>query len=59
MLREKTKYGDELEVNFRTGDIKNLTSGELIKTEPLPEFILEINEAGGEKGYLKKKLAPK
>ena len=58
-ITKKVNQGDELEVNFRTGDIKNLTSGELIKTEPLPEFILEIIEAGGEKGYLRKKLVSK
>ncbi len=58
-ITEKVKEGDELEVNFKTGEIKDLTTGESIKTEPLPEFILEIIEAGGQEGYLRKKLAPK
>jgi 3-isopropylmalate/(R)-2-methylmalate dehydratase small subunit len=58
-ITRKVNQGDELEVNFRTGDIKNLTSGELIKTESLPEFILEIIEVGGQAGYLARKLAPK
>ena len=57
-ITKKVNQGDELEVNFRTGEIKNLTTGELIRTEPLPELILEIIEAGGETGFLKKKLAP-
>ena len=50
----KIKQGDELAVNFTTGEIKNLTTDELIKTEPLPRPLLEIIEAGGQKGYLKK-----
>ena len=51
----KVNQGDELEVNFTTGEIKNLTTGELIKTDPLPEAVVEIIESGGQLGYLKKK----
>ena len=51
----KVNQGDELEVNFATGEIKDITTGELIKTEPLPESVLEIIEAGGQLGYLKKR----
>ena len=58
-ITRKVNQGDTLEVNFRTGEIKNLNSGELIKTEPLPEFLLEIIEAGGQEGYLKAKQAPR
>ena len=52
----KVNQGDELEVNFTTGEIKDITTGELIKTEPLPESVLEIIEAGGQLGYLKKRV---
>ena len=58
-ITKKVNQGDKLEVNFRTGEIKNLSTGELIKTEPLPEFMLEIIEAGGQEGYLKTKQAPR
>ena len=58
-ITKKVNQGDELEVNFRTGEIKNLTTGELIRTEPLPELILEIIAAGGQEGFLKKKFALK
>ena len=58
-ITSEVNQGDELEVNFRTGQINNLTSGKVIKTEPLPEALLEIIEAGGEEKLLEKKLANK
>lgn len=58
-ITKKINQGDELEVNFSTGEIKNLTSGEIIRTEPLPEPILEIIRAGGQEGFLKKNFAHK
>jgi len=48
--------GDELEVNFKTGEVKNLTTGEVLQTQPALEVQLEIIEAGGFIQYLKKKL---
>jgi 3-isopropylmalate/(R)-2-methylmalate dehydratase small subunit len=48
--------GDELEVNLRTGELLNLTSGKALKTNPAHEIQLEILEAGGFIAYLKKKL---
>jgi len=56
-ITKKVNHGDVLEVNFKTGEIKNLTTGELIKAEPLDALILEIIEAGGQQGFLKKKFA--
>ena len=47
---------DELEVNLRTGEVKNLTTGKTLKTHPAPEVQLEIIESGGFTPYLKKKL---
>jgi 3-isopropylmalate/(R)-2-methylmalate dehydratase small subunit len=43
----KIKMGDRLRVNIRTGDITNLTSGVKIKAKPLPDFLMDIIEAGG------------
>jgi len=56
-ITKKVSQGDELEANFKTGEIKNLTTGELTKAEPLDAPILEIIEAGGQLGFLKKKFA--
>ena len=55
-IAEKARSGDELQVNFRTGEVKNLTTGVLINTEPLPQFMLDIIEAKGLVQYLKKTL---
>ena len=52
---EKIKDGDEVEIDFKTSLIKNKTAGTDIKFNPLPDFALEIIDAGG----LLNKLAPK
>ena len=39
--------GDEVEVNFDTGVITNITKGETYQAEPFPEFIQEIIRKGG------------
>lgn len=39
--------GDEVEVNFDTGVITNLTKKESYQAEPFPEFIQEMIKAGG------------
>jgi len=52
---EKIKDGDELEINYKTGLIKNKTTSVDIKFVPLPDFALEIIEAGGLINKLTKK----
>jgi 3-isopropylmalate/(R)-2-methylmalate dehydratase small subunit len=44
---EKIKDGDELEIDFKNGLIKNKSAGIDIKFNPLPEFALEIVRDGG------------
>jgi 3-isopropylmalate/(R)-2-methylmalate dehydratase small subunit len=44
---EKINDGDELEINYKAGLIKNKTAGVDIAFRPLPDFALEIIEAGG------------
>ncbi len=39
--------GAEVEVNFDTGEIKNLSNGETYKAAPFPEFIKNIINKGG------------
>jgi len=52
---EKINNGDELEIDYKTGLIKNKTTGIDITFNPLPDFALEIIEAGGLINKLAKK----
>lgn len=44
---EAIKDGDEVEVDFVTGDIKDLTTGKSFRAQPFPEFIQDIIASGG------------
>lgn len=44
---EKINDGDELDIDFKTGLIKNKTAAEEIKFNPLPDFALDIINDGG------------
>ena len=44
---EKINDGDELEIDYKAGVIKNITAGIDIKFNPLPDFALEIINNGG------------
>ncbi|HKL10122.1 MAG TPA: 3-isopropylmalate dehydratase small subunit [Clostridia bacterium] len=43
----KVAEGDELQVNLKTGIIKNITKEETYNGEPLSDFIMNIFENGG------------
>jgi 3-isopropylmalate/(R)-2-methylmalate dehydratase small subunit len=45
--------GDDVDVNLETGAIRDLTSGKTYQARPLPEFVLQIVEAGGIVKFLK------
>lgn len=53
---EKIQAGDEVEVNFKTGEITNKTKGESYQAEPFPEFINNIIDNGGLVNYVKANL---
>ncbi|MCL2462403.1 MAG: 3-isopropylmalate dehydratase small subunit [Defluviitaleaceae bacterium] len=53
---EKMQNGDEVEADFSTGEIRNVTRGETYKAMPFPEFIQEIIEAGGLVNRVKGKM---
>lgn len=53
---QKIEAGDEVEVNFETGEIRNITQGETYQAEPFPEFISSIIECGGLVNYVKNSL---
>ena len=44
--------GDEVEVNFDTGIIKNITTGEEFQGQAFPEFMQNIINAGGLVAYV-------
>jgi len=49
----KIEDGDDLEVDVIKGVIKNVTSGDVIKTSPVPPFMQEILDKGGLVNYVK------
>jgi 3-isopropylmalate/(R)-2-methylmalate dehydratase small subunit len=52
---EKINDGDELEIDFKNGVIKNKTAGVDIRFNPLPDFALEIINDGGLLEHITKK----
>jgi 3-isopropylmalate/(R)-2-methylmalate dehydratase small subunit len=44
---EKIDDGDEIEIDFDTGEIKDKTKNILLKVKPLPAFMQKIVEKGG------------
>lgn len=44
---EKIEAGDEVEIDFDSGIITNVTKGESYSAEPFPEFIKEIINKNG------------
>jgi len=53
---EHIKDGDEVEVDFDKGSIKNLTTGKIYQGQPFPEFMQEIISADGLIQYIKNSL---
>lgn len=56
-ITQKVSTGDELEVNLKAGEIHNITTGEKLKTHPLPTIVLEIIEKGGYLNYTRERMA--
>lgn len=54
---EAINSGDEVEVNFDTGIIKNITTGEEFQGQAFPEFMQNIINAGGLVAYVNGKKA--
>lgn len=48
--------GDEIEVNLSEGVIRNLSTGEEFRAEPIPPFMRELIDAGGLIGYARSKI---
>jgi 3-isopropylmalate/(R)-2-methylmalate dehydratase small subunit len=56
-ISSKVKTGDDLEIDFSKGEIRNLTTGTKLKSAPLPENLIQILQMGGYIPYTKKKMA--
>ena len=52
---DKINDGDEVEIDYKAGVIKNKTAGVEIKFNPLPDFALEIINDGGLLNHITKK----
>jgi len=50
---DKIDAGDEIEVDFNTGLITNITKGEEYQAQPFPPFLQSIIQAGGLVNYVK------
>ena len=44
---DKIDDGDTLEIDFTTGDIRDVTKGIVLKVNPLPTFMQKIVDSGG------------
>ena len=44
---KEIKEGDEVEVDFDSGLIKDITTGKEYQSQPFPEFMQKIMECGG------------
>jgi len=56
-IASKVSSGDELQIDARKGIVKNLTKKQEYIFTPLPEFALEIIEAGGLLEHINRKKA--
>ena len=53
---EKIKENDEVEIDANEGIIRNLTTKEAYKANPIPPFMQELIDAGGLIAWTKRKL---
>jgi 3-isopropylmalate/(R)-2-methylmalate dehydratase small subunit len=58
-ITDMVTVGDDLEVDIRTGLVKNLTTGKELQGTAIPQHLMEQFEAGGMAPYLKAKLGGK
>ena len=56
-IKQKVKQGNELEVDLQAGEIRNLTTGDILRFTPFPDFLLDILEAGGINAHTDKLIA--
>ena len=57
-IGEEIENGDVVEVELKTGEIRNLSNKKIFNAKPYPDFMLELVSAGGLIEYTKRKLKP-
>ena len=55
-ITKTADVGQELDIDFHSGRVVNVTTGEMLQGEPYPPFLMEIVEAGGLIQHLIKQL---
>lgn len=55
-IRTSVETGDEIEVDFSAGRIRNLSRSTVIEADPLPPLMQEIITAGGGIGHMRQRL---
>jgi 3-isopropylmalate dehydratase small subunit len=58
-VRKNFKSGDDVEINMKNSIVRNTSTGKAFKFEPLPNFILNILNAGGLVQHLKQTIGKK
>lgn len=53
---DELQTGDQLEVDIKSGVVKNLTNGKKYQAEPFPEFMQNIMDKGGLINYVSEKV---
>jgi 3-isopropylmalate/(R)-2-methylmalate dehydratase small subunit len=53
-IHEAVNKDDRIEVDITSGLVKNLTTGTLLRFNPLPKFMMDVIKAGGLAQYLRK-----
>ncbi|MBC7360466.1 MAG: 3-isopropylmalate dehydratase small subunit [Desulfacinum sp.] len=53
---EEVKEGDRVEIDLRSGTIRNLSTGKTYQAQPIPPFMMELLDAGGLMAYVKKRV---
>jgi 3-isopropylmalate/(R)-2-methylmalate dehydratase small subunit len=51
------KNSDSVEIDLKGGWVRNKTTGKDFKAQPIPDFVLQILEAGGLVPYMRRKLS--
>ena len=51
------RRGDRAEIDFATGKITNLTTGETLQAEPMGDYMLKILQSGGIKPLIREQMA--
>ncbi|MEQ1775607.1 MAG: 3-isopropylmalate dehydratase [Burkholderiales bacterium] len=56
-ILNRVETGDTIEIDTDTFTVRNLTNGNRLNGQALPDFYRDMIDAGGEKAYLKRRLA--